>query len=98
MCGGTLLTVPCSHVGHVRINDNNILKNTLVLFLPLYCNKKIFRERSPYKWLPGVDVVRKNSIRVAEVWMDNYKSIYYERLNNRLVFLKVMIDLIGKNI
>ena len=61
MCGGQLLTVPCSHVGH------------------------IFRERSPYKWLPGVDVVRKNSVRVAEVWLDDYKEIYYERLNHKLV-------------
>jgi len=60
MCGGQLLTVPCSHVGH------------------------IFRERSPYKWLPGVDVVRKNSVRVAEVWLDDYKEIYYERLNHKL--------------
>jgi polypeptide N-acetylgalactosaminyltransferase len=46
---GTLLTAPCSHVGH------------------------IFRKRSPYKWLPGVNVVKKNSIRVAEVWLDDYK-------------------------
>ena len=61
MCGGQLLTVPCSHVGH------------------------IFRERSPYKWLPGVDVVRKNSVRVAEVWLDDYKEIYYQRLNHKLV-------------
>ncbi len=29
MCGGTLVTAPCSHVGH------------------------IFRDRSPYKWMPG---------------------------------------------
>ena len=61
MCGGQLLTAPCSHVGH------------------------IFRERSPYKWLPGVDVVKKNSVRVAEVWLDDYKSIYYTRINNNLV-------------
>jgi polypeptide N-acetylgalactosaminyltransferase len=67
MCGGNLLTVPCSHVGHV------------------------FRERSPYKWLPGVDVVRKNSVRVAEVWMDDFKNIYYERLNNILV-IKVLLS------
>jgi hypothetical protein len=46
---GTLLTAPCSHVGH------------------------IFRKRSPYKWLPGVNVVKKNAIRVAEVWLDDYK-------------------------
>lgn len=73
MCGGNLLTVPCSHVGHV------------------------FRERSPYKWLPGVDVVRKNSVRVAEVWLDDYKNIYYERLNNKLVswaFFQIEYELI----
>lgn len=68
MCGGRLLTVPCSHVGH------------------------IFRERSPYKWLPGVDVVKKNSIRVAEVWLDDYKNIYYERLNNRLVCTRFIFE------
>ena len=62
MCGGTLLTVPCSHVGH------------------------IFRDRSPYKWLPGVNVIRKNSVRVAEVWLDQYKELYYERINNDKVF------------
>ena len=43
-------------------------------------------------------MVRKNSIRVAEVWMDNYKSIYYERLNNRLVFTQVIINQIEKRI
>ena len=46
---GTLVTAPCSHVGH------------------------IFRKRSPYKWLPGVNVVKKNAVRVAEVWLDEYK-------------------------
>lgn len=55
MCGGTLLSAPCSRVGH------------------------IFRDRSPYKWKPGTNVVQKNSIRCAEVWMDDYKNIYYEK-------------------
>jgi polypeptide N-acetylgalactosaminyltransferase len=48
---GTLVSVPCSHVGH------------------------IFRKRSPYKWLPGVNVVKKNTIRLAEVWLDEYKVL-----------------------
>ena len=48
---GTLVTSPCSHVGH------------------------IFRKRSPYKWLPGVNVVKKNAVRVAEVWLDEYKVL-----------------------
>ncbi|CAF0944565.1 unnamed protein product [Adineta steineri] len=41
----------------------------------------IFRKRSPYKWLPGVNVVKKNAVRVAEVWLDEYKKYYYERFN-----------------
>ena len=48
----------------------------------------IFRKRSPYKWRGGVNVVKKNSIRLAEVWMDEYKQYYYERFNNDLVSIK----------
>jgi len=45
----------------------------------------IFRKRSPYKWRTGVNVVKKNAIRVAEVWMDDYAKYYYDRFNNDLV-------------
>jgi len=44
----------------------------------------IFRKRSPYKWRSGVNVLRKNSIRLAEVWMDEYKKYYYDRIGNDL--------------
>ncbi|XP_074604842.1 putative polypeptide N-acetylgalactosaminyltransferase 9 isoform X2 [Brevipalpus obovatus] len=44
----------------------------------------IFRTRSPYKWRTGVNVLRRNSIRLAEVWMDDYKKYYYERIGNDL--------------
>ena len=33
----------------------------------------VFRKRSPYSWPKDVNVVKKNSIRLAEVWMDDYK-------------------------
>lgn len=39
----------------------------------------IFRKISPYKWRPGVDVLRRNTIRLAEVWMDEYSKYYYLR-------------------
>ncbi|KAK6183301.1 hypothetical protein SNE40_010807 [Patella caerulea] len=53
MCNGTLLMVPCSHVGH------------------------IFRHVMPYT-IPGENTVWKNSARVAEVWMDEYKQYLYD--------------------
>jgi len=45
----------------------------------------IFRERSPYAWRTGTNVLKRNSIRLAEVWMDDYKKFYYERFNYDLV-------------
>ncbi|KAI6241685.1 Polypeptide N-acetylgalactosaminyltransferase [Aphelenchoides fujianensis] len=39
---------------------------------------------SPYKWRSGVNVLKRNSIRLAEVWLDDYKKYYYERINNNL--------------
>lgn len=44
----------------------------------------IFRKRSPYKWRSGVNVLRKNSIRLAEVWMDEYREYYYQRIGEKL--------------
>ena len=43
----------------------------------------VFRDRSPFE---DDAIVRKNSIRTAEVWLDNYKDIFFQRLNNKLVF------------
>ncbi|KAK3603627.1 hypothetical protein CHS0354_017346 [Potamilus streckersoni] len=60
MCGGTLETIPCSHVGH------------------------IFRKRSPYKWRGGVNVLKRNTVRLAEVWLDEFKEYYYDRINHNL--------------
>ena len=59
----------------------------------------IFRKRSPYKWRTGVNVLRKNSVRLAEVWMDEYKHYYYDRIGNDLVstmsILKIKFNLDG---
>ncbi|CAG9562065.1 unnamed protein product [Danaus chrysippus] len=42
----------------------------------------IFRKRSPYKWRTGVNVLKKNSVRLAEVWLDDYSKYYYQRVGN----------------
>lgn len=49
MCGGQLLIVPCSRVGH------------------------IFRKRRPYGSPGGQDTMAHNSLRLAHVWMDEFK-------------------------
>ena len=45
----------------------------------------IFRQRSPYTWKEGENVLLKNNVRLAEVWLDEFKNIYYERINYSLV-------------
>ncbi|XP_035891923.1 putative polypeptide N-acetylgalactosaminyltransferase 9 [Anopheles stephensi] len=54
MCGGKMVTVPCSRVAHIQKVGHPYLHN----------EKK--------------DVVRANSIRLAEVWMDEYKQIIFD--------------------
>ena len=44
----------------------------------------IFRKRSPYKWRSGVNVLRRNTVRLAEVWLDEYKEYYYDRIAHDL--------------
>ncbi|KAL3832171.1 hypothetical protein ACJMK2_023835 [Sinanodonta woodiana] len=45
----------------------------------------VFRATSPYSWGKSFfEILRKNAVRVAEVWMDEYKDFYYERLNYKL--------------
>ncbi|XP_063974427.1 putative polypeptide N-acetylgalactosaminyltransferase 9 isoform X2 [Diachasmimorpha longicaudata] len=42
----------------------------------------IFRKRSPYKWRTGVNVLKRNSIRLSEVWLDEYAKYYYQRIGH----------------
>ena len=46
--------------------------------------RTLLRSRSPYQWRPGSNVLKKNNVRLAEVWLDEYKEIYYERINHKL--------------
>ena len=54
----------------------------------------VFRKRSPYKWLPGQNVLQKNAIRVAEVWLDEFKVKCSEidgRRANASVFSELLL-------
>ncbi|XP_053689620.1 putative polypeptide N-acetylgalactosaminyltransferase 9 [Sabethes cyaneus] len=54
ICGGRMVTVPCSRVAHIQKTGHPYLAET----------KK--------------DVVRANSLRLAEVWMDEYKQVIFD--------------------
>lgn len=55
----------------------------------------IFRTFIPYKVVSGsVNIVRQNSIRLAEVWLDDYKKYYYERINFDLVSSQLNQELV----
>lgn len=45
----------------------------------------VFREHHPYQFPGGIlSTINKNLNRVAEVWLDEYKELYYEaRPNHR---------------
>ncbi|GFO45253.1 polypeptide n-acetylgalactosaminyltransferase [Plakobranchus ocellatus] len=60
MCGGSLLQVSCSHIGHIFRSVNPALKERM--------------------HNPG----HKNSVRVAEVWMDRFKHFFYEQIAYRI--------------
>ena len=48
----------------------------------------VFRSFSPYKWREGVNVYKRNAIRLAQVWMDDYKKYYFEKIKFQLVSQK----------
>ncbi|KAK6165740.1 hypothetical protein SNE40_022605 [Patella caerulea] len=56
MCGGSVETLPCSHVGHV------------------------YKNRLPYSWGGQQEgsVIERNLLRLAEVWLDDYKEFFYQ--------------------
>ncbi|CAJ0580538.1 unnamed protein product, partial [Mesorhabditis spiculigera] len=44
----------------------------------------VFRKRSPYSWGKTANVLKKNTVRLAEVWLDDYKKYHYQRINYQL--------------
>nr|XP_020503969.1 polypeptide N-acetylgalactosaminyltransferase 6-like [Labrus bergylta]XP_020503970.1 polypeptide N-acetylgalactosaminyltransferase 6-like [Labrus bergylta]XP_020503971.1 polypeptide N-acetylgalactosaminyltransferase 6-like [Labrus bergylta]XP_029135967.1 polypeptide N-acetylgalactosaminyltransferase 6-like [Labrus bergylta] len=50
--------------------------------LPCSVVGHVFRTKSPHTFPNGVEVITRNLVRLAEVWMDDYKKIYYRRNKN----------------
>lgn len=47
--------------------------------LPCSVVGHVFRTKSPHTFPKGTQVITRNQVRLAEVWMDDYKEIYYRR-------------------
>lgn len=39
----------------------------------------VFRTKSPHTFPKGTSVIARNQVRLAEVWMDSYKKLFYRR-------------------
>lgn len=39
----------------------------------------VFRAKAPYTHPGGFDVILRNLVRVADVWMDDFKQIFYRK-------------------
>ena len=59
MCGGKLLILPCSHVGHIFRFE--------------------FQSRSDRK----IEIVNKNLMRMAAVWLDDYAKYFFMITGNK---------------
>ncbi|XP_051912891.1 polypeptide N-acetylgalactosaminyltransferase 6 isoform X1 [Hippocampus zosterae] len=49
--------------------------------LPCSVVGHVFRTKSPHTFPKGTEVITRNQVRLAEVWMDDYKMIFYHRNN-----------------
>ncbi|XP_056391098.1 polypeptide N-acetylgalactosaminyltransferase 3 isoform X1 [Hyla sarda] len=47
--------------------------------LPCSVVGHVFRSKSPHTFPTGTQVIIRNQVRLAEVWMDDYKEIFYRR-------------------
>jgi polypeptide N-acetylgalactosaminyltransferase len=47
----------------------------------------VYRDSMPYKTHHTPGLIMANIVRVAEVWMDEYKHFYYERVPAKAVSL-----------
>lgn len=50
----------------------------------------VFRTKSPHTFPKGTEVITRNQVRLAEVWMDDYKTIYYRRNQNAAKMAKAV--------
>ena len=80
MCNGCIVQVWVCNGCIVQV----WMCNGSILLTPCSHVGHIFRSSSPITWSKGYYVIR-NSMRVAEVWMDRYKHYFYEAFSSKKV-------------
>lgn len=93
MCGGSIEIIPCSHVGHI-FRDGHPYNMTGIIWVN---QQKVLLKNNYFKHLISLhnnnfavgsngnkDVHGTNSKRLAEVWMDDYKRLFYAHRHDLL--------------
>nr|XP_010962609.1 polypeptide N-acetylgalactosaminyltransferase 6 [Camelus bactrianus]XP_045379475.1 polypeptide N-acetylgalactosaminyltransferase 6 [Camelus bactrianus]XP_045379476.1 polypeptide N-acetylgalactosaminyltransferase 6 [Camelus bactrianus]XP_045379477.1 polypeptide N-acetylgalactosaminyltransferase 6 [Camelus bactrianus]XP_045379479.1 polypeptide N-acetylgalactosaminyltransferase 6 [Camelus bactrianus]XP_045379480.1 polypeptide N-acetylgalactosaminyltransferase 6 [Camelus bactrianus] len=91
---GGLFSISKSYFEHIGTYDNQMEiwggENVEMSFRVWQCGGQleiipcsvvghVFRTKSPHTFPKGTDVIARNQVRLAEVWMDSYKEIFYRR-------------------
>lgn len=55
----------------------------------------VFRSKSPHTFPKGTQVISRNQVRLAEVWMDDYKEIFYRRNQQASQMAREVLETLG---
>ncbi|XP_016414850.1 polypeptide N-acetylgalactosaminyltransferase 6-like [Sinocyclocheilus rhinocerous] len=64
---------------NAKRKDETYPVNGQLEIIPCSVVGHVFRTKSPHTFPKGTEVITRNQVRLAEVWMDDYKLIYYRR-------------------
>ncbi|XP_048246649.1 polypeptide N-acetylgalactosaminyltransferase 5-like [Haliotis rufescens] len=64
---------------NIELSFKTWMCNGTLELLPCSHVGHIFRSKNPVKWEGGGNPILTNSMRVAEVWLDEYKYLFYEQ-------------------